>query len=245
MSAKRRYSLLHLQMGQEVIYLVLAASVITAFLLAVYVIELLQENRAMRTVVSTIAECPVQPAPVCPAPPTCPQLAIPQCPEPEPGADQPPIITMSEADGFFFESGSALITPEFESKLRAGIVEDLISIGESYDVDIIEVIGHTDEVPIRAEARISSNLDRQLIEWLNSDAVDSPLVAYDNVGLGMARAATVAKILADTRAGKTFTILVLSAGPTITTDEFLATGDGPNSAEERRRIEVRMRRRVR
>jgi flagellar motor protein MotB len=75
------------------------------------------------------------------------------------GHTWPPIITLSEADGYFFATRSAELTADFATKLRTVVVDRLLEIGRSFDVDVIEVIGHTDERPVSSGL---SNLDRQL-----------------------------------------------------------------------------------
>ncbi|MFX9020023.1 hypothetical protein ABTN35_20460, partial [Acinetobacter baumannii] len=59
----------------------------------------------------------------------------------------PPIITLSEADGHFFESGSSELSPQVRAALTEKIVGRLLNIIGQYDVNVIEVVGHTDEQP--------------------------------------------------------------------------------------------------
>src|SRR5580704_9939339 len=73
------------------------------------------------------------------------------------GHNWPPIINLSEAGGYYFATGSAELTPSFATELRTVVVDKLLEIAESYDVDVIEVIGHTDEQPVNGR---TSNLDR-------------------------------------------------------------------------------------
>src|ERR1019366_2725418 len=75
------------------------------------------------------------------------------------GHNWPPIINLSEAGGYYFATGSAGLTPNFATQLRTVVVDKLLEIADSYDVDVIEVIGHTDEQPVNGRA---SNLDRAL-----------------------------------------------------------------------------------
>lgn len=72
----------------------------------------------------------------------------------------PPIISLSEADGYFFKVGSAELDDTFKARLRDKIVPRLIELAHEYKVDVIEVIGHTDEQPI---VQRSSNLDQSLL----------------------------------------------------------------------------------
>src|SRR5262249_50738419 len=62
--------------------------------------------------------------------------------------DWPPIINLSEADGYYFAAGSADLTPDFALALRTLVVARLLQIADEFDVDVIEVFGHTDEQPV-------------------------------------------------------------------------------------------------
>ncbi len=88
----------------------------------------------------------------------------------------------------------------------------------------------------------SSTLDRELLNFIHARKSDAPRVS-DNVGLGMARAAAIVRILrTDTRLNK-FEILPLSAGQMVDLGGRLADGASSKEAvRERRRIEIRVRR---
>lgn len=221
LQARPQRSMLHLQMGQEVIYLVMAVAIMAALILAIFAANM------------------VEPCPGCAEPIACQVCAepivCPVCAEP---LDQPPIITLTEAEGFYFELGSAQLTPAFEELLHDQIVLRLVNYSKEYTTDVIEVIGHTDEVPVR---RLASNLDAQLIPYLSGQQT-SPLIPIDNVGLGMARAAAVVRELASEPRLETFTLLPMSAGQTTTVGQELATGTETEPDELRRRIEIRLRR---
>jgi flagellar motor protein MotB len=80
------------------------------------------------------------------------------------GHNWPPIISLSEAEGYFFKSGSAELTPQFRDKLLSK-VSDILKLINEYDVDVIEVVGHTDEQPLGVR---QSNLDRDLASVLRA-----------------------------------------------------------------------------
>jgi flagellar motor protein MotB len=82
--------------------------------------------------------------------------------------DWPPIISLSEANGYYFKSGSAELTPEFRGSLMDSIPERIVAIIKQFDVDVIEVVGHTDEQPLGLH---QSNLDRDLVSVLGSVAI--------------------------------------------------------------------------
>ncbi len=226
MSRGSRPSMLHLQMGQEIIYLIMAIAIIAAIVMAIYIAML---------------------------PPPCPWPCREPCREPMichkpcllpmvcqmPGLDQPPLITLAEADGYYFGSGSAEIDDTFKQKLLTDIVDQVDALSREYDARVVEVVGHTDEVPL---ARARSTMDRDLLPFLNGET-DTPPSAADNVGLGMARAAAVAQVLDSSDRLRDLVILPLSAGQTTNTDFKLSPGSDPaRSVEARRRIEIRLRR---
>ena len=64
------------------------------------------------------------------------------------GHQWPPIIRMSEADGYFFKSGSAELSATFHDALVNETPGEILKYIRKYDVDVIEVVGHTDERPI-------------------------------------------------------------------------------------------------
>ncbi len=154
------------------------------------------------------------------------------------GHKWPPIINLSEAGGYSFAVGSASLTPQFLDKIRGPVIERLIDIASRYDVDLIEVVGHTDEQPINPRP---SNLDRDLPKVIQGEATIERLIPGDNAGLGLARAVSVMSVLqADSRLSK-LSILPLSGAQLINVDETLARRQGGIDAKERRRIEIRLR----
>ncbi|MDO1560117.1 hypothetical protein Q0812_11835 [Brevundimonas sp. 2R-24] len=150
----------------------------------------------------------------------------------------PPFFNLSEAGGYYFESGKATLRPEFEQSLRTDIVPMLASAVADYDVNVIEVIGHTDEVPMVG----TSNLDGRLITASAGGYPIAELRSTDNAGLAMARAVAVVRILrADPRLANV-TILPLSGAQMIVPVDRMADGTAPRDDQSRRRIEIRLRR---
>ena len=149
----------------------------------------------------------------------------------------PPIINLSEAGGYYFASGSAVLTPDFAAALRNVVITRLLDIADSFDVDVIEVIGHTDEQPV---ANHASNLDRYLSSVTLAGTDAAVLQWSDNAGLGLARALAVVKVLASDARLAAFRILPLSGAQLIDTDGRLTRWEG-GDVRERRRIEIRMR----
>jgi flagellar motor protein MotB len=154
------------------------------------------------------------------------------------GHNWPPIINLSEAGGYYFATGSAELTPSFATELRTVVVDKLLEIADSYDVDVIEVIGHTDEQPVNGRP---SNLDRALSSVTSGASGAGVLQWADNAGLGLARALSVVERLSADPRLRNFRILPLSAAQLIGTDGRITHWDSHGDVRERRRIEIRMR----
>jgi flagellar motor protein MotB len=190
--------MLHLQLGQEIIYLIMAIAIFAALYLA---IQLTRDRRPEK---------------------------------------DPPIILMREADGYSFPTGSALLSPEFERKLNEEVIPKVQETGTAYRATVIEVIGHTDQVPLKLVRRLEADLDKSLLPLLLTGKGEP--VAADNAGLGMARAVAVAHLLRKSPLGSRFQIIPLSAGPFQRPDDTAAVGGAAVADEARRRIEIRVRR---
>ena len=115
-------------------------------------------------------------------------------------------------------------------------------MGSQYEAHVVEVVGHTDGVPIKDKLRAASNMDKALMDFVHDKGGEMP-PPFDNVGLGMARAVSVAKALREAGLGNEFTILPMSAGPVIAPGDHLAVWtEKPLPDDKRRRIEIRLRR---
>ncbi|RVB09048.1 hypothetical protein EN918_36915, partial [Mesorhizobium sp. M7A.F.Ca.CA.004.05.1.1] len=155
--------------------------------------------------------------------------------------DWPPIISLSELDGYNFDTGSAELSGGFKTKLRQ-MSKTIAGIATSYGVDVIEVIGHTDEQAMSGD---SSNMDRGLQPVLARKMDIGTLHPADNAGLGLARAISVTGILRDMPELKGFTILPMSGGQLILPGDRLTDGAQAGDVKARRRIEIRVRQRSR
>lgn len=151
----------------------------------------------------------------------------------------PPIISLSEAEGNYFKVGSAELDGSFVEKLRESIAPQIAQRLKQYDVDIIEVIGHTDEQPI---SRTGSNLDKEIIQVVEGKKPITSIIPADNAGLGMARALAVVNVLRADERLKGATILPMSGAQLVLPGDQLTAGQG-GDVESRRRIEIRIRRR--
>ena len=149
----------------------------------------------------------------------------------------PPFFSLSEAGGYFFDSGKATLRPEFERNLKSQVIPMLARSVEDYDVDVVEVIGHTDEVPMSGR----SNLDSSLIQASIGRVPVGALRSTDNAGLAMARAVAVVHLLrADPRLRRV-SILPLSGAQMIVPVDHVADGTARSDDQRRRRIEIRLR----
>ncbi len=154
------------------------------------------------------------------------------------GHQWPPIISLSEANGYFFKSGSAELSPEFRGALVKSTPERIAALIKQYDVDVIEVVGHTDEQPIGLR---QSNLDQDLVSVLRNHANVTSLVPADNAGLGLARAVSVVSVLLQSPLLSGYKLIPLSGAQLVNTDESLAVAGARGDIRERRRIEIRLR----
>lgn len=154
------------------------------------------------------------------------------------GHKWPPIIRLTDSEGFRFKSGSAELSSEFRTSLTKNVPDKILEIAKKFDVDVIEVVGHTDEQPVGAR---QSNLDRELAGVLRESSDVNSLVPADNAGLGLARAVAVASVFLKDPHLEKYKILPLSGAQLIKNDETLATDNVPADVRERRRIEIRLR----
>jgi flagellar motor protein MotB len=157
------------------------------------------------------------------------------------GHQWPPIITLSEAGGYSFRSGSAELSPIFHDTLVKKTPGDILEYIKKYDVDVIEVVGHTDEQPIGMR---QSNLDRDLLSVLKNTAGVASLIPADNAGLGLARAVSVVSVLRQSPLMAGYKLIPLSGAQLVNTDETLAILGTPGDIPLRRRIEIRLRKSV-
>jgi flagellar motor protein MotB len=157
------------------------------------------------------------------------------------GHQWPPIISLSEAGGYSFTIGSAELSTPFHDQLVNKTIGEILENIKKYDVDVIEVVGHTDEQPI---GNRPSNLDRDLLGVLNSKSNVKKLIPADNAGLGLARAVSVVSVLRNDPRLTAYKLIPLSGAQLVNTDETLATQGARGDLPQRRRIEIRLRKSV-
>ena len=155
------------------------------------------------------------------------------------GHHWPPIITLNDAEGYSFETGSARLPPPFKADLTGKVTDRILQIIKNYDVNVIEVIGHTDEQPI---AERPSNLDKDLLSVIRGKSTVDDLVPADNAGLGFARAVSVVRVLSADKRLRGYRILPYSGAQVIDLGDKLSDGSSQGDVRQRRRIEIRLRR---
>lgn len=157
------------------------------------------------------------------------------------GHQWPPIITLSDAGGYSFRSGSAELSLTFHDTLVKKTPIDILAYVKKYDVDVIEVVGHTDEQPLGLRP---SNLDGNLLSVLKNTTTVASLTPADNAGLGLARAVSVVSVLRQSGLLAGYKLIPLSGAQLVNTDETLAIQGAAGDDPQRRRIEIRLRKSV-
>jgi hypothetical protein len=104
--------------------------------------------------------------------------------------DKPPMLQLSEKESFRFQPSIYLLDEPFKAALdrRLNEIRTMIKL---YNIDVIEVIGHTDGQPNNSNV---SNLDQQLVRLDGSSSLAGFQVG-SNSDLGLLRAMAVAREL--------------------------------------------------
>jgi flagellar motor protein MotB len=148
--------------------------------------------------------------------------------------DKPPIINLPETLGFSFNTGQAQLSERFENRLKNDIVSKLREIKNKHNVNVIEVIGHTDGVI----AGGNSNLDGMLENAVARGDI-SGLRYGSNADLGLMRALAVAFFLRKQPELRGVKFRVYSAAQLILADGKLTNQPNRTKDDARRRIELR------
>lgn len=155
--------------------------------------------------------------------------------------ENPPLIILSERNqSYRFAVGSSDISEEFETALQERIIPLLEAQSQRCNCDAIEVIGHTDNLPVSGGR---SNLDEKLIRAFNQ-AETPNLVPGSNLDLGMMRALSIIRYLKQAQQQGRLTeieyFLPYSAGQMLKPNHTLDTSPAATGNESRRRIEMRL-----
>jgi flagellar motor protein MotB len=233
-----------MQMGQEVIYLLLTSSMLGCIILAAYVLlntdtaTDLRKETGRLTLALKLAEKKAEGLAAIVAAQEAKQKAWDKDVR---RTQKPPIIILPEAEGYYFETGSAEITSLFAQRIRTEIIPRIVAEAQSYQANVIEIIGHTDGVAVGASLRVKANLDHTVAAFVDGQHADAP-IPFDNAGLGMARAVAMTKALRAAGLAEQYHILPLSAGSLISPADRYSPGNPKESDQSRRRIEIRLRR---
>ncbi len=96
----------------------------------------------------------------------------------------PPIILIQNTGAYQFASGSAELPVALNSYVRGKLVDEIESNAKAYQIDVVEVIGHTDGQP---NGGVSSNLDENLEKVARGQIPTHNLHAGSNADLGLMR----------------------------------------------------------
>lgn len=153
-------------------------------------------------------------------------------------SDWPPYINLDEVSKFSFEIGKATLSPDFEKFLVDVVADQIKLFTEEDDVKIVEVVGHTDDLPI---IRGATSFDYDIIDALAGSYPIENLLPTDNAGLGIARAVSVINVLKQIEGLSDLTFIPLSGGQLIIPDDKVAKNNLTGDSKVRRRIEIRIR----
>lgn len=160
-------------------------------------------------------------------------------PNNDPGHNWPPIITLGN-DKFRFPINSAELSADFKGRLQSKVAGQVRDLLQQYDVDVVEVVGHTDEQPITSTQQ--STLDNDAIGALRGERPIGDLKPADNAGLGLARAIAVANALKAAGLPANIKVIPLSAAQLVLPGDQVSDGSNSEDSPQRRRIEIRVRR---
>lgn len=103
----------------------------------------------------------------------------------------PPILLIKD-ENYRFDPGSAAITSAMLNYITNKIVPDIEKTTKDFNINTVEIIGHTDEQTIGS---VTSNLDNNLEAAVSSEGSLTNLNAGSNADLGLMRSLAVVKEL--------------------------------------------------
>ena len=104
----------------------------------------------------------------------------------------PPIILIQNTGAYQFASGSADLPEALNSYVRGKLVNEIELNAKAYQIDVVEVIGHTDGQP---NGGVFSNLDESLEKVAKGQFLTHNLHAGSNADLGLMRALELVRVL--------------------------------------------------
>ena len=151
----------------------------------------------------------------------------------------PPIIVIQDTGSYQFQSGSAALPESLNRYIRQQLVAQIESNAAEYQIDVVEIIGHTDGQVNQGGV---SNLDQVLETVAKGNTSLNQLSPGSNADLGLMRALAVVKILQEIQQKegrlKGLQFRPYSAAQLVTpSGTFAETNRNPDA--KRRRIEIR------
>ena len=146
------------------------------------------------------------------------------------------LIIWKESDGISFEPGSADITPFkkiLNSKIKA--IDNRLEDLRKYNVNTIEIVGHTDGVAVNKKGNLDSELEKVLL----GDGEVGALHCGSNADLGLTRALSIALFLRGRIERKDIIFKVYSAAQLILPNGRMIAKIDRKPDPDRRRIEIR------
>ncbi len=170
--------------------------------------------------------------------------------------DAPPQISLKEAKGFTFAKGEYKLNNAAVKKFKEEIVPKIEENVGKYQINLVEVIGHTDgtEIKDRGNCTPSNLMDKKLEEEAVKPFIDNEKAAADicyrsNVELGILRALEIVKLLKEVKQSdpskfKDIKIdtgfRAASSGQLIDPTGKFSDGKQRISQDELRRVEIRL-----
>ncbi|MGI2906289.1 flagellar motor protein [Tolypothrix sp. VBCCA 56010] len=105
----------------------------------------------------------------------------------------PPILLIKD-ENYRFDPGSAEIPRAMSDYIRNKIVPDIEKNTKNFQINTVEIIGHTDEESIGST---TSNLDQNLEKVASGEIRVGDLKAGSNADLGLMRSLAVVRVLLD------------------------------------------------
>ena len=148
---------------------------------------------------------------------------------------RPPTLILGDEE-FRFSAGSHQISKTFLSKLEAKVIPQIIYVLSCFDVDTIEIVGHTDGQPLNTFGR----LDAAFLRGKEALRKQSEIQAGSNADLGLLRALAVQREVKSsvTKYLPYARYRAYSAGSTINIDGAIDFAPGEQDGR-RRRMEIR------
>jgi flagellar motor protein MotB len=108
--------------------------------------------------------------------------------------DKPLVFPLEEASGFAFESGKAELSSAFVANLREVIIPKVQGIVREFNIEVMEVFGHTDGQPVSRQSNFDNKLNGLVLNP-SADVAIQRLKPGSNADLGLARALAVTSFL--------------------------------------------------